>query len=185
MDICEQFAKHGVWLLPAAFLALLAAEAAFPLRGRARSRGPRLAVNFAFTALAFLAGFLVVRPAALATTAWADAHSWGLLHAVALPAPVGFAAGFLLMDLMFYYWHRANHEIPLLWRFHRVHHVDPDLDATTSFRFHWGEVLYSAPFRCVQVLLIGASPALYVVYEVFFQLATMFHHSNLDLPIGI
>ena len=88
------------------------------------------------------------------------------------------------MDLTFYYWHRLNHTRPLLWRFHNVHHADPDMDVTTSFRFHWGEVLYSTVFRLLQVGLIGVSPLTYLVYEVVFNGATMFHHSNLRLPVA-
>jgi len=89
------------------------------------------------------------------------------------------------MDLTFYWWHRANHVYPLLWRFHNVHHVDPDLDVTTSFRFHFGETFYSTLFRVVQVGLAGIVPFTYLVYEFFFNVATMFHHSNVRLPVGL
>jgi len=88
------------------------------------------------------------------------------------------------MDLTFYYWHRLNHTRPLLWRFHNVHHADPDMDVTTAFRFHFGEVLYSTVFRLFQVSLIGVVPLTYVVYEVVFNGATLFHHSNLRLPVA-
>jgi sterol desaturase/sphingolipid hydroxylase (fatty acid hydroxylase superfamily) len=93
--------------------------------------------------------------------------------------------GFLLLDLTIYYWHRINHTWPLLWRFHNVHHVDPDLDVSTSFRFHFGEILYSTVFRILQVGLVGVAPFTYVVYELVFQLGTMFHHSNLRLPVKL
>jgi sterol desaturase/sphingolipid hydroxylase (fatty acid hydroxylase superfamily) len=63
--------------------------------------------------------------------------------------------------------------------------VDPDLDVSTSFRFHFGEVLYSLGFRVVQVYLIGVSLFTYLVYELVFQCATMFHHSNVRLPITV
>jgi sterol desaturase/sphingolipid hydroxylase (fatty acid hydroxylase superfamily) len=96
-----------------------------------------------------------------------------------------FVIGFLLMDLSFYYWHRLNHAVPLLWRFHLVHHIDPDLDVSTSFRFHFVEIFYSSIFRLFQVMLIGVAPALYVTYELVFQCATMFHHSNLSLPLEL
>jgi len=90
-----------------------------------------------------------------------------------------FVPGLQLLSLA-----RINHRYPLLWRFHNVHHLDPDLDITTSFRFQWGEVLYSTLFRVLQVLVSGVSWLTYVVYEICFQLATMFHHSNLRLPLG-
>ena len=128
---------------------------------------------------------LAVRPAALGLAFWAQAHSFGLLHLLALPFWAEVAVGVLWLDLTFYYWHRFNHLRPLLWRFHNVHHVDPDMDVTTSFRFHFGEVLYSTPFRVLQVGLLGISPVTYLLYEFLFNCATMFHHSNVRLPLAL
>jgi sterol desaturase/sphingolipid hydroxylase (fatty acid hydroxylase superfamily) len=71
-----------------------------------------------------------------------------------------------------------------LWRFHNVHHADPDLDISTSFRFHCGEILYSTVFRVLQAGCLGVLPATYLVYEVLFNCATMFHHSNLSIPVA-
>jgi sterol desaturase/sphingolipid hydroxylase (fatty acid hydroxylase superfamily) len=164
------------------FVLLLAGEHLFPLRRRTQSLRPRFIVNLCVTATAFLAGAMVVRPVALALAEWAFEHDLGLILKIPLPGVVQGALGFVLLDLTFYYWHRANHEMPILWRFHRVHHVDPDLDVSTSFRFHFGEVLYSTGFRAAQVLLLGIIPVTYLVYEFVFQCATIFHHSNLRLP---
>ncbi len=88
------------------------------------------------------------------------------------------------MDLAFYYWHRANHKVPVLWRFHNVHHIDPDLDVSTSFRFHFGEIALSAIFRIIQILIIGITPAVYFIYEICFTANTIFQHSNIKLPIS-
>lgn len=110
---------------------------------------------------------------------------FGLLRWVALPPPLAAVAGFLLMDLSFYYWHRLNHRVPLLWRFHNVHHLDPDLDVSTALRFHFGELALSSGFRIVQILAIGVSPWVYAAYEVVFQAGTLFHHSNVRLPIRL
>ncbi len=172
----------SIFLL-AGFAALWVLETLQPLRRRKRARPRRWAVNLSLTALSFGVGVSLVRPAALAAAAWAQSRSLGLLPAMGLPFWTQFLLGFLWMDATFYYWHRANHVYPLLWRFHSVHHVDPDLDVTTSFRFHFGEVFYSALFRLLQVLLTGISPFTYLAYEVVFNLGTMFHHSNLALPI--
>ena len=98
---------------------------------------------------------------------------------------MAFVAGVLLLDLTFYAWHLSNHRLPFLWRFHVVHHVDPDLDVSTAFRFHFGEVALSAAFRIVQILVIGASPLTVAIYEIIFQASTLFHHSNVRLPIGV
>jgi sterol desaturase/sphingolipid hydroxylase (fatty acid hydroxylase superfamily) len=172
------------YLVPGAFLLLAVLESLRPLRRLKRRRGPRYLINGALTSLGFLAGVLVVRPVALGTALWAESHSFGFLHLASLPLWLQVAAGVLLMDLTFYYWHRVNHTRPLLWRFHNVHHADPDMDVTTSFRFHYGEVLYSTVFRFLQVSLIGVLPLTYLVYEVVFNCATLFHHSNLRLPLA-
>ena len=176
------------YLNPAAaiviFLLLFLLESLFPLRRPKRRRGPRLAVNFSLTALALVTGVLTVRPVALGGAAWAEAHTFGLLHLLPLPLGIQVAVGVLLMDLTFYYWHRLNHTRLLLWRFHNVHHTDPDLDVSTSFRFHLGEVLYSTLFRLLQVGLLGILPLTYVSYELLFNGATMFQHCNLRLPVA-
>jgi sterol desaturase/sphingolipid hydroxylase (fatty acid hydroxylase superfamily) len=171
------------FLVPGIFVMLLVLESLLPLRRLKRARGPRYVVNGVLTSLGFLTGVLTVRPAALGGAVWVQQNSFGLLHLVHLPVWIQVAAGVLLMDLTFYYWHRLNHTRPLLWRFHNVHHADPDMDVTTSFRFHWGEVLYSTVFRLLQVSLVGVAPLTYLVYEVVFNSATMFHHSNLRLPV--
>ncbi len=177
------------WQLPAGlagvFVLLLVLEAILPLRKRTRPWLRHLLTNVLVSALAFAAGSLVVRRSALILAGWAGERPFGLLNTLPLPFPAQLAIAFLLMDLTFYYWHLANHKVRILWRFHNVHHIDQDLDVSTSNRFHLIEVLYSTPFRVLQVVLIGVSIRVYVIYELVFQCATMFHHSNMRLPLGL
>lgn len=180
------FLKPESTAILALFFLILLLETLIPLRQRKRSQGPRLAINLCLTALSFGVGLALVRPVALfGVSAWAEANHFGLLPWSGLPFWIQFALGFLWMDLTFYWWHRANHVYPLLWRFHNVHHVDPDLDVSTSFRFHFGETFYSTAFRILQVGVAGIIPITYLLYEFIFNLATMFHHSNLRLPLGV
>jgi sterol desaturase/sphingolipid hydroxylase (fatty acid hydroxylase superfamily) len=146
---------------------------------------PRLGVNAVVTALAMGTAGLAVRPVAVNLMGWTAAEGFGLVAVLAGPGPLSALVAFLLLDLSFYYWHRANHRWPLLWRFHNVHHLDPDLDVSTALRFHFGEVGFSAAFRAVQVLLIGPALSVYVAYELVFQANTLFHHSNVRLPLGL
>ena len=164
---------------------LLALEHGYSLRQRTSPLAHRLVINLVVSAFALVAGLFVVKSVTLRLALWTAQQPFGLLNLIDLPTYVKFVVGFLLMDLTFYYWHQANHYVPILWRFHCVHHIDPDLDVSTSFRFHFGEVLYSVAFRVLQVSLIGVSPTIYIVYELAFQCATMFHHSNLCLPIEV
>jgi sterol desaturase/sphingolipid hydroxylase (fatty acid hydroxylase superfamily) len=164
---------------------LFALERVRPLRRPSRPLLPRLGVNAAVTALAMLTAGIAVRPVSAGLVGSATVERFGFLRLLALPAPLTMAAAFLLLDLSFYYWHRANHRWPLLWRFHNVHHVDPDLDVSTALRFHFGEVALSAAFRALQVLLIGPTTAAYLAYEIVFQANTLFHHSNVRLPLRL
>src|SRR6266581_6953705 len=173
------------FILAGFFLLLLLLEALFPLRHRTWALVRRLLVNLCVSALAFAAAAWIVRPIGLSLAAWMSAKSFGLLHIVPLPAVVQFGLAFLLMDLTFYYWHLANHMLPVLWRFHNVHHIDPDLDVSTALRFHAGEVLFSAGFRALQVSLIGLPPLTYMIYEGVFQASPLFQHSNIRLPLQV
>jgi sterol desaturase/sphingolipid hydroxylase (fatty acid hydroxylase superfamily) len=158
-------------------------ERLLPLRRPCRRLAGRLVVNLTFAAIAFATVALTVRPAAEAMLGWTGRNHFGLLQLTAIPAAVRPVLAFLLMDLTFYWWHQANHRIPLLWRFHNVHHIDPDLDVSTAFRFHFGELAFSSAFRVAQIGLIAPTPWAYAVYELVFQAGTLFHHSNIRLPI--
>jgi len=178
--------KPATAAMVAVFLVLFILERLLPLRRPKRALRPRLVVNLLITALSFGVGLALVRPLALVVVAaWVESHQFGLLPWSGLPFWAQFALGFLWMDLSFYWWHRANHLYPLLWRFHNVHHIDPDMDVSTSFRFHFGETFYSTAFRVFQVGVAGIAPVTYLFYEFIFNLATMFHHSNLRLPLGV
>lgn len=167
------------------FALLFMFEHAVPLRRASRPLLGRLLVNAAVSALAFAVAALVVRPAALSMLELTFERRFGAVHLVPMPMAAQLVIGLLLMDLTFYWWHVANHRIPFLWRFHNVHHIDPDLDVSTAFRFHFGEVALSAVFRVVQVSAIGLSAWMFAAYELMFQANTAFHHSNVRLPIRL
>ncbi len=170
-----------LWI--AAFISLLALDRVLPLRQRRRALLPRLVVNIMLAALAYVCAASLVKPAAMAASGWALRQPFGLLALFPLSLNGQIVVSFLLMDLSFYDWHLLNHRWPLLWRFHNVHHIDPDLDISTAVRFHFMEIVFSTLFRIVQVAIIGISPALYIVYEIAFQASTLFQHSNVRLPI--
>lgn len=173
-------------LIGVAFFALLfLLERFFPLRKSTRSLLARLFVNVAISMLTFIAAVALVQPAAHWALRWSAEKPFGLVHIAALPGWADFTLSFLLMDLAFYYWHLANHRVPFFWRFHNVHHIDPDLDVSTAFRFHFGEITLSSLFSVVQVSLIGISPWAFAIYQLAFQAEVLFHHSNLRLPIGL
>jgi sterol desaturase/sphingolipid hydroxylase (fatty acid hydroxylase superfamily) len=171
--------------LAAVGVLLFALERFLPLRRSRVALLRRLFVNAAISALAFTAALGTVGPTVSTAMEWTSQARLGLLRLDALPPAAGLVATFLLMDLLFYYWHLLNHAVPLLWRFHNVHHIDPDLDVTTAFRFHFGEIALSAGFRVVQIVVVGPSAWTYATYELAFQANTLFHHSNVRLPIRV
>ena len=88
------------------------------------------------------------------------------------------AAHIVLLDLWIYFWHRANHEWPLLWRFHKTHHMDEALDTTTALRFHFGEVWLSALARAPVIMILAVPLSTIILFEALLLAATLFHHSN-------
>ena len=174
-----------VALVAAGALLLFGAEHAAPLRTPRRPWLLEVAVNLALSALAFGSSAVLVRPAVVRAMGWSQRQEFGLVYLAGLPPLARGMLVFVLLDLAFYYWHRLNHEWPALWRFHNVHHSDPSLDVSTSFRFHFGEVALSTVFRVIQIAVIGASLPAYAVYEFAFQLNTLFHHSSVRLPIRL
>ena len=160
--------------------ALLLAERKRPLRRQTRPalrRNVRNAVMGASSA-AVVAAFEIPLSAKIARANLA--HKRGL--AQHLPRPLRLLAGIAAMDYGFYWWHVATHKVPVLWRFHRVHHVDPDMDASTGVRFHFVDMLVSLPGRLAQVRLAGASPKALRYWRHFFHASVLFHHANLRLP---
>lgn len=158
-------------------------EKKWPLRKASHPLLPRLVVNFTFTVLVFIIVSFLIGPLTKNTMLYSNNNGIGLLPLLPFNPWILSIIGFLMMDLSFYYWHRINHSLPLLWRFHNVHHVDPDLDVSTSMRFHVVEILYSSAFRLVQLGLIGVNPFTFFCYELVFQANTFLQHSNLKLPL--
>lgn len=164
---------------------LFVAETLAPLRRRVRPRSERLAVNTTLAVLAAVVVRLAIVPVGIAAATAADRGGFGLLHWLTAPSAIAWVAGVLLLDYTMYVWHRLNHRVPVLWRFHLVHHTDLDLDVTTALRFHAGELLLSCGWRAAQVAVIGPPVALVVAFEVVFEAATAFHHSNWRLPAAL
>lgn len=172
----EEDAKMLAWVL-GAVVALAVLERLRPLRPLARPRAQRWPVNGVVGAGALLIARAVVVPVIERIVR----SRVGLLARLDLPQALDLGLTFLAFDFSFYHWHRANHRVPLLWRLHRSHHTDPDLDVSTAVRFHPGEIAASTLFRAVQIAVVGPRLEHYVLYEAIFQCETYFHHSNLRL----
>jgi sterol desaturase/sphingolipid hydroxylase (fatty acid hydroxylase superfamily) len=156
-----------------------------PLRRAVESKPRREARNLAVAAAGAVALSVTEKPLAEALTSLVERRRWGLLKVLRLPRWVEVALAVVLLDYTLYLWHVLTHRVPFLWRFHLVHHVDLDLDASTALRFHFAELIVSVPFRAAQILLIGVSPLAFSVWQTFLMVSILFHHSNVRLPIEV
>jgi sterol desaturase/sphingolipid hydroxylase (fatty acid hydroxylase superfamily) len=179
------FKEGGSLLLAGLFILLFWLQWRFPLRRHHFSVLRRLVRNWILS----IPGFAVVRfamlPVPVAVAMWAQDRHVGFLNWLSLPTWAVWIATFLLMDYAYWWWHWANHMIPLFWRFHNVHHTDLDLDVSTAARFHFGEMIFSIGFLSLSVVLFGIDPVMLLVFFLTLEMATMFHHSNWRLPIAV
>ncbi len=169
---------------------LLLLEHAHPFfeqfRGARKSWSRHLARNLA---LSLANGFIVAVAFAglwVIASEWAAERGFGLMNVLAPSAGKSsllhaFGA-ILLLDAWTYTWHRLNHRIPFLWRFHRVHHSDAHMDVTTAGRFHVGEIVLSSALRIGLIALVGAYAWELILYETMMFAVVQFHHANVALP---
>jgi sterol desaturase/sphingolipid hydroxylase (fatty acid hydroxylase superfamily) len=170
------------FIIVIAFVLIWALEGFFPfVQGRAHrlrhaARNLSLGAINAFVS-ALLSAFLLV-----VVASWAEAANVGLSRLLNLPPLVSLILAILLLDAWMYVWHRANHELPLLWRFHRVHHSDVEMDVTTAVRFHAGEILLSGLLRAAIIPIFGVSIQQILLYDALLLPVIFLHHSNVNLP---
>ena len=112
-------------------------------------------------------------------------RGWGLFNIVDAGYWPAFVFSILLMDLVVYGQHVITHYIPLLWRIHRVHHTDLDLDVTTALRFHPFEIILSMFLKFFFIALFGAPVVAVIVFEIILNISSMFNHSNIHIPVNI
>jgi sterol desaturase/sphingolipid hydroxylase (fatty acid hydroxylase superfamily) len=179
------FDRKGAPVLTAVFIALFIAEGRRALRKRKQVRSERVIVNSIVAIPSFGLLRFVFLPIMVKLAIKNHQLGWGLNDQYRAPRFIKAGIAFLIMDYTNYLWHILNHKIPLLWRFHLVHHSDRDLDVTTAFRFHFGELIGSVFYRGAFVFLSGATVMNVLLYEILFEAATQFHHSNRKLPFKL
>jgi sterol desaturase/sphingolipid hydroxylase (fatty acid hydroxylase superfamily) len=171
----------GGLVIAGAFALLWFAERKRPLRRRVEPEGVHHGRNAAVAALAAATVQLAEMPVVAPLATFGVRRRWGLLGHM----PHGWlrtVLSLVLLDYSLYLWHVLTHRTAALWRFHAVHHVDLDLDASTAVRFHFGELTLSVPWRAAQVALIGVSPRDLRLWQQALLVSVLFHHSNLRLP---
>jgi sterol desaturase/sphingolipid hydroxylase (fatty acid hydroxylase superfamily) len=172
-------------LICGTFATLLWFEHRRPLRRQTERKLTRNIRNLAVAALSAATIRLTERPVISPLTQFVEHNQWGLVKCLQVSPWLEVILSVLLLDYTLYLWHVLTHKVPLLWRFHRVHHADLDLDASTALRFHCIEMVLSVPWRAAQVLAIGAAPLALLVWQTATLLAILLHHSNVKIPLHI
>ena len=175
----------GALVLASGFIAMAAVETVRPLRRPREPRLRRTIRNLTTGVLSLAVVTFLQAPILMPLVHWAQRHGFGLLNLVRLPAAVEVVTAVLLLDYTLWHWHRINHRVPFFWRFHLVHHVDRDMDASTALRFHFGEQVLSIGWRVLQVAVIGPSPVAIWIFHALLVASILFHHSNTRLPIRL
>ncbi len=157
-------------------------ESFAPFQTFASGRASHSLKNLALGGINLLMTAAVFAAATVAVSLYSRTEGIGILYWANLPPFVTAILALVSLDLWTYAWHRANHVIPFLWRFHRTHHSDPLMDVSTAVRFHVGEVAISSLVRLPLILLIGLPLSSLLIYDMLLQIAAQFHHSNINLP---
>ncbi|MFM7419128.1 MAG: sterol desaturase family protein [Alphaproteobacteria bacterium] len=163
---------------------MLILQHAFPRRAQ-RLAWRRWPSNFGLVVISSLLVRLLIPTAAIGVALYAEAQGLGLLRWLGVNEFLGGILAVLLLDMLIYFQHRVFHALPILWRLHRVHHADTELDASSGLRFHPIEILLSMGIKMAAVVALGAPAEAVLVFEVLLNATAMFNHSNVALPLWL
>ena len=174
---------------PAIFISLLVAfaliEYFMPRRQLKPIKTRRWITNLAIIAIDSVIVKLLFKTAAIGVAFWAISKGYGLFNIFAAPFWLAFIISFLVLDFSIWFTHVVSHKIPILWRIHRMHHTDVDIDASTGIRFHPIEIVLSMCWKFVVVLFLGAPVLSVLIFEIVLNGGALFNHSNIKIPLGI
>lgn len=177
--------QQAAWRLTAFIIGLLffiALETYFSKRKQNQPKLQRLARHFSLSILGTFLTRLLLPLLPVSAALWAEQKGWGVLNYLELKHWVFGVLAFVVLDLVIYWQHRCFHYFPILWRLHRMHHSDTELDASSGIRFHPIEIFLSSILKIIVVILLGA-PALFVLlFEIVLNLTSLFTHTNMRLP---
>lgn len=160
-------------------------EVVAPRRALSVAKGTRWANNLGLVFLNTLMLRVAFPTAAVGLALHASQHNWGVLNHFALPESLRFFVGVIALDLAIYLQHVVFHAVPALWRLHRMHHADLDVDVTTGARFHPIEIFLSILIKFSAIAVLGPPAMAVLIFEVLLNSIAMFNHSNVHLPLPI
>jgi sterol desaturase/sphingolipid hydroxylase (fatty acid hydroxylase superfamily) len=173
----------------AAFAGVIVAMALWeswaPKRRLAVGRTSRWPGNLGVLAVDVLVVRILFPTAAVGAALVCEARGWGLFNAVPVPFAAATLASVIVLDLAIYLQHVLFHAVPTLWRLHRMHHADLDIDVTTGVRFHPVEILLSLLIKFGVIALVGAPALAVLIFEVLLNATSMFNHGNVRMPAPV
>jgi sterol desaturase/sphingolipid hydroxylase (fatty acid hydroxylase superfamily) len=167
------------------FVALAAWEIIAPRRGQQLGRGLRWPSNMGVVILDTALVRLIFPTTVVALALVCETQGWGLFQFLGWPAWVTIPLAVIVMDLAIYLQHVMFHAVPALWRLHRMHHADQEIDVTTGVRFHPIEILLSMVIKFGLVAALGTPAVAVVIFEVLLNATSMFNHGNVRVPLWL
>ena len=164
------------------FLFFFVLESIFMKRQWSGMRLKRLALHSGLAAFNTVLIRMFAYVPFLLLTVYAEEEGWGISRLLGLVGWLEIAISIIVLDLFDYWWHRANHRVKFLWRFHKAHHSDTYMDVTTALRFHPGELLISFLVKTSWIIIWGPTVIAWFLFEALVSLSAQFHHSNFDFP---
>ena len=179
----EASLRMGVFI--SILLLMMGVEALFPRKNRALGRTHRWVSNLLIVIIDSIFVRLLFPIVAVGVAALSVKNGWGLLNLTPLPDWLEIVVALILLDMAIYWQHVAFHRISFFWSFHKVHHVDRDIDVTTGLRFHPIEIVFSLAYKLAVVLVLGAPVLAVILFEIILNGCAMFNHSNVKLPLSV
>ncbi|HZP77613.1 MAG TPA: sterol desaturase family protein [Pseudolabrys sp.] len=167
------------------FAALVVWELALPRRSLKLGRTPRWPHNLGLLLVDIALVRLLVPTAAVGVAVIAAQRGFGLFNVLSAPGWLAAVLGFVVLDFAIYLQHAIFHHVPALWRLHRVHHADLELDVSTGVRFHPLEILLSLLIKMTVVAVIGVPAVAVLIFEIVLNATSMFNHANVAIPPGV
>lgn len=180
--VLEREAMLRLAFFAAVFVVMLIWELIAPKRALTVTKLQRWTSNLALLLLNSIVLRLLFPAAAVGLALSVSEMNWGLFNLLDMPFGFEVVAAVLLLDLAIYLQHMLMHRVPVLWRLHRVHHADLDIDLTTGSRFHTIEIVVSMLIKWLVILLLGPSLLAVLIFEILLHGMAVFNHANVDLP---
>lgn len=159
------------------------AETLYPRRKLKLPKKSRWYRNFSLV----IANSIVLRfllPISAASVALTENH-YSIMNYLQLPKLISIIVSITLLDMIIYFQHRIFHVVPFLWRFHKIHHIDQEIDTSSGIRFHPVEIILSMLIKCIIVWIVGIPFEAIVLFEIILNSSSIFNHANINIPLEI